>query len=328
MAANMQQIKTVGKATAMDIRQFAMTGINIYEMLHQATGKSIDQVKDMDVSYEMLSASLAKAAAQGGMYFGALDAQSKTTMGRWNTFKDTIANTFADLGTSLLPTINVALDFANSALEKIVGWFSSLTFSTSEWGVYIDVAKNIFSTIWNLIKSIAGFVWSILGSLFEWVKKSELMRDIFKVIGKVVEGVGNVVIWVVDKLKWLWDNVLKPILDGVELLYKATKGLFTNGAVKLVQETKTTSITPTAATGGSTLGDIQKSGGSSSGKNGGGDAAKGITSGGPRVININGVKFTDKIEIHTTTMSEAMDELEDKFRNMMARLLNSGASVQ
>ena len=59
MAANMQQIKTVGKATAMDIRQFGIAGINIYEMLHRSTGKSIEQVKEMDVSYEDLSKAMA-----------------------------------------------------------------------------------------------------------------------------------------------------------------------------------------------------------------------------------------------------------------------------
>ena len=39
--------------------------------------KNINQVKDMDVSYEVLSAALAKASSAGGMYAGALDAQSK-----------------------------------------------------------------------------------------------------------------------------------------------------------------------------------------------------------------------------------------------------------
>ena len=88
MASNMQQIKNVGKATAMDIRQFAMAGINIYGLLADATGKTTEEVKDMEVSYELLSAALQKASEEGGAYYGAMEAQSQTFNGRLSTLKD------------------------------------------------------------------------------------------------------------------------------------------------------------------------------------------------------------------------------------------------
>lgn len=56
--------------------------------------------------------------------------------------------------------------------------------------------------------------------------------------------------------------------------------------------------------------------------------ASSIAGGGPRVININGVKFTDKIEMHVATMGEGIDQIESKFEEMFLRILNSGASVQ
>ncbi|MBK6819841.1 MAG: hypothetical protein IPG85_09765 [Bacteroidetes bacterium] len=74
----------------MDIKQFGIAGINIYQMLAEVTGKNINQVKDMDVSYEVLSAALAKASSAGGMYAGALESQSKTMGGRWNTLVDNV----------------------------------------------------------------------------------------------------------------------------------------------------------------------------------------------------------------------------------------------
>ncbi len=62
----------------------------------------------------------------------------------------------------------------------------------------------------------------------------------------------------------------------------------------------------------------------------GGDksTASSITSGGPRVINIYGVKFMDKLELHTATFKEGVDEMQDALENMLLRLLNSGAAVQ
>lgn len=57
-------------------------------------------------------------------------------------------------------------------------------------------------------------------------------------------------------------------------------------------------------------------------------AAGEITSGGPRVININGVKFTEKIELHVTNAKEGLYDLELKLQEMFLRILNSGAVIQ
>ncbi|MEP7317124.1 MAG: tape measure protein [Panacibacter sp.] len=58
------------------------------------------------------------------------------------------------------------------------------------------------------------------------------------------------------------------------------------------------------------------------------DFGKSVASGGPRVININGVKFTDKIEIHVDGMQAGIDKTQEKLEDMFLRLLNSGARVQ
>lgn len=58
------------------------------------------------------------------------------------------------------------------------------------------------------------------------------------------------------------------------------------------------------------------------------ETVKGITGGGPRVININGVRFADKIEIHTTTLERGLDGIKDQLDEYLLRLLNSGAAVQ
>ena len=61
-----------------------------------------------------------------------------------------------------------------------------------------------------------------------------------------------------------------------------------------------------------------------------GDApAKGIASGGPRVINISGVKFMDKLADHVNINNQGdMANIEAQFQELFLRVLNSGASVQ
>ena len=56
--------------------------------------------------------------------------------------------------------------------------------------------------------------------------------------------------------------------------------------------------------------------------------AKDITSGGPRVININGVKFAEKIEFHVANMAEGAEQALTTFEDMFLRVLNSGAIIQ
>ena len=70
-------------------------------------------------------------------------------------------------------------------------------------------------------------------------------------------------------------------------------------------------------------------GGGGNGSGGSGKSlSESITGGGPRVININGVKFTDKIEIHTMNGQQAIDSLQGQLEEMFLRVLNSGATVQ
>ena len=50
MAQNLQQVANVGKASAVDIKQFAFAGINIYQVLADYTGKSVQEVQSMTVT--------------------------------------------------------------------------------------------------------------------------------------------------------------------------------------------------------------------------------------------------------------------------------------
>lgn len=118
MAQNMQQIKNTGKATAQDIRQFAIAGIDIYGILADYTGLTTDEVKELDVSYELLSGALRAAAEEGGRFYGANAAQAETLNGQLSTLSDNINNTLGNafLGVSellsgtVLPAVNGFLE--------------------------------------------------------------------------------------------------------------------------------------------------------------------------------------------------------------------------
>lgn len=125
MAQNMQQIKNVGKATAQDIKQFANAGINIYGLLADATGKTIEEVKDMDVSYEVLSSALAKASGEGGQFYGAMEAQSQTLNGSLSATKESIQQLVGEITEAVLPVIVDVLNYVKGIIDSLKGMDSS-----------------------------------------------------------------------------------------------------------------------------------------------------------------------------------------------------------
>lgn len=90
IVVNLQQIKNVGKATEMDMKQFAFNGINMYGLLADSTKLPIEKLKDMDITYEMITQALAKASAEGGKYHEANLRQSESLVGLKSNLGDTV----------------------------------------------------------------------------------------------------------------------------------------------------------------------------------------------------------------------------------------------
>lgn len=113
MAANLQQIANVGKAAAIDIKQFAYAGINIYQILADYTGKSVQEVQNMTISYDLLSHALIAASEEGGRYYNAMDTQSQTMNGRISTLKDNVSQLAGLMTGDLSSGIGVVIGHLN-----------------------------------------------------------------------------------------------------------------------------------------------------------------------------------------------------------------------
>ena len=359
MAANMQQIKTVGKATAMDIKQFGMAGVNIYEMLSKSTGKSIDEVKEMDVSYNELAKSLAMARSQGGIYAGALEAQGQTMSGRWNAVKDMAENGLVDLGDAMSPIIiqfldlgQKALSFVGPAIKKItpyiqmisqwlgvaIGYISNITTGTGGWMDYVFIIAGILGSVWNILQSALVTVFKIVGGVVQWLGKSEIIKDVFRLIGWLLNSVILPVIGLIgDGLLWVWENVLKPILEGLESAYNWVKEIVGGEDNKLTVEAKKTIINkedPTAPGYQADLTRFKDKGiigdtGEKAKKNKESSKKTGdtISGGGPRVVNITLGKFFDTIQFTTMNNNESREEIEKLLMELMGRVLYNGAKM-
>jgi tape measure domain-containing protein len=159
MAQNLQQIANTGKATAVDIKQFAYAGIDVYGILADYTGKSTAEVQNMTISYDLLTQALQAASEEGGRYYNSMDTQSQTMNGRVSTLQDNVKQLAGLLTGDLSSGVGVVIGNLNDMLVaaqeayKTDGWIG-LAGAITGLTEPINTAKNAFkdfaskSTTW------------------------------------------------------------------------------------------------------------------------------------------------------------------------------------
>lgn len=105
MAQNLQQISNTGKASAQDMKQFAMAGVDVYGLMADSTGKTVEELKKMDITFDMITEALTAATAEGGKFYEASQVGATTLNGQINILQSTVRD---KLGTAFEP-FNVAL---------------------------------------------------------------------------------------------------------------------------------------------------------------------------------------------------------------------------
>lgn len=154
LTANLQQIKAVGKATAMDIRQFGMAGIDIYTMLADTMGLNVDQVKDMDIGYTQLSEAFAKASAEGGRFHGAMADQAGTLQGLISNVQDAIGIGLKDIA------VNSGLfDTVKSATQGVLDTLNLLVPKLTEFFTWIGSSNTALAVLGGLLTGLATAVF-------------------------------------------------------------------------------------------------------------------------------------------------------------------------
>lgn len=115
-------LRTQGRAYLMDIRQFAGRGIPIYDELAKVLNTSKDKVNDFvsagKVGFKEVELAFKNMTAQGGLYGGLMEAQSKSIGGRMEALKDNINSIFNQIGKDSEGFIYKSIDGINTLVEN------------------------------------------------------------------------------------------------------------------------------------------------------------------------------------------------------------------
>ena len=170
MASNLQQIRNAGKATSMDIRQFAYAGIDVYGILSATTGKTTEEIKKMDITYQDLSKSLQMAASEGGKYYNGQGQMAETLTGQISRLKKTFKDLTGELSKSLYPILKKITE----KLQDVVDWVKNSDDKTKNMitgiGLFVAALGPALVIIGKLIV-FGGKVAGTLSKLSAWIAK-------------------------------------------------------------------------------------------------------------------------------------------------------------
>ena len=190
MAANLQQIANVGQAAAVDIKQFAYAGIDIYGILSDYTGKSREEVQQLKISYDLLAEALKAASEEGGRYAGAMEAYSQTLQGRMDTL--------ADNATQLAGALTEGLfEVQKELVEAASGWVETLQTTLEAEGpaamavagvqIVFDLLQGVASALPDVaasaVQTVAQFLQGIVQNL------PALLASGGQIVGTLIEGI-------------------------------------------------------------------------------------------------------------------------------------------
>lgn len=185
MAQNLQQVQNVGKASSVDMKQFAMAGIDIWGILSESTGKTVAELQEMDITFDMINDALIMASQEGGKYYGAMSAQSETLNGKISMLKATFQELLGELTEMLLPIIKQVLDYVQDWVNRLKNLDDYQKETITKIGLIVASIAPLLTIVGKLIGS------SGLGGLFTTISTFLKSESFVGWITKVAEAGGG-----------------------------------------------------------------------------------------------------------------------------------------
>jgi len=241
---NLQQIGSVGKASMLDIKQFAFAGIPIFDLLTEATGKTGEELGDMisngEISFDLLEQTFKNAGAAGGQFADAF----KNQMGTANQMVSNLKDTLVIMGDEIVRDTGI-FDAFKGMLSGVLSFLSENTDVIKDkiTGV-IDSVKEIYNyVIDNVLKPLAeGFLETFdmdqaqenFASFKNFIKDSgpdllEIFTNLGESLGTMVTSLGNLFKLAEEA------GALNGLVDIFRVLAEAAN-LFSDGVSSIVDE--------------------------------------------------------------------------------------------
>lgn len=142
IAYNFAQIKSMGRTYGIDLRQFAMQNIPIWQELAKVLNVPVEKMEEISTSGKITFDVVAKAfenmTKEGGIYFGAMEARAHTFRGQWQIIGNKMQEIWVKFFEKARPYLQQFSDWVEKQIEnfdelipkiKTIGYIIAGTFS-------------------------------------------------------------------------------------------------------------------------------------------------------------------------------------------------------
>ncbi len=301
---------------------------NVGKMNEALAATPEGRLKQMQNDYGDLQEQVGRLMLGVKTAFAPLGSMLVNVMNRLVPYIDKIVKPLAAGVQTFVGYIRQSKGMLAEMFAPVADFVKRLTSGTAQWRSYILTIRDVFvNGVLPAFKSTLKTIVSIADGIISFVKNSEILKDVFSAIGGFAIDLFNVVKKVAELFGWLWNNVVSPILNGVDKMYKYVKELMgyklkstpTRAAVQAQPPTTVQQNTL------STLKEIATN--TQNNDKTTQEATKGIASGGPKVVNISVGKFFDNLTFNTQNLSESATDIENAVLECLTRVLAQGAAT-
>ena len=146
-------LKTSGRVTLMDLRQFAGRGIPIYETLAKRLGTTTDKITNMvsagKIGFKDIEGAFKDMTSQGGQFFNLMADQSKTVGGQLSNMADSWEQLKVNIGKSQKGIIAGTVSFFSQMLNSFTNYFEQQNRMEEAFAKYGGSGDTFFDKIRN-----------------------------------------------------------------------------------------------------------------------------------------------------------------------------------
>lgn len=269
MAMNLAQIKAVGKATQMDIRQFGNIGVPMEKTLQEmgVTGTA---------SFNDIMNALIRLTDKGGQFYNSMNSGANTSSGKVSNLRDAVQQLSASIGNRLLPTmksmtqslgrfveeveklnsfnlmLNKMQNYANQFKEEITSLVATVLYlgsivtliasamavawAVANWPITVAIIliTSFIRVIFNLISDVNDASVAMNGFGNQCAYAGQMFGQAVGLIVGFVSGLFNVVYNVFAYLFNIFRTISELIVNMFKNPIKAIQGFFINCATVVI----------------------------------------------------------------------------------------------
>jgi tape measure domain-containing protein len=160
LAVNLGQIKAQGKATATDLRQFALAGVPIWQALSDVTGENVatlqKYVSEGKVGYADIQMALKFLTQENSSFANLAKEQADSLAGKWETFNSAVQALEVSVVRLLTPAFVGFLDIAIRGIGDLAKELDDVTTGLFEVAKGLEPVTNGLGQVFRISQAING----------------------------------------------------------------------------------------------------------------------------------------------------------------------------